>query len=273
MFGEGGSPGQRTRRGPPRPGHRVVAGQLAGSCEERGRLVGRRQVSEDSGHPIVGRGCRGQIQAAARYLRRAERRLRRPARAAGVVAAHPASGHVRRGPEGGSRASRVVGEAGRLLVPLLGLTREVPREGQVRKGQGQVARLDAASVRPLPSPGRPGTHRPPHRTWPASHRWRATGPGQARWRWPGTSTGGEPCRGELAGLGELLGPVLARIVQRPARVPPTDAATVSRLCSASRASPSTTSPGSRGENGRPGGGRGGGRRRRRPAAAGSGPDG
>jgi hypothetical protein len=58
--------------------------------------------------------------------------------AVGVVAAHPASGHVRRGPEGGSR---VVGEAGRLLVALLGLTSEVAREGQVRKGQGQVARL------------------------------------------------------------------------------------------------------------------------------------
>ena len=85
--------------------------------------------------------------------------------AVGVVAAHPARGHVRRGPEGGGRGGRVAGEAGRLLVPLLGLTREVAREGQVRKGQGQLARLHAV-FRLLGCPAQGGPELIGHRIEP-----------------------------------------------------------------------------------------------------------
>ena len=184
-----------------------------------------------------------------RCLRRAGRRRRRPPEAVGVVAAHPARGHVRRGPEGGGRGGRVVGEAGRLLVPLLGLTREVAREGQVRKGQGQVARLDAV-LGSLGCPAQGGPELIGHRIEPGPP---ATGGAR---RVLGKLGGGgqapaqvvSPCRGELTGLGELLGPVLADRLQRPVPGARAAAATASRLWSASRASPSTTSPGSRGGN-------------------------
>lgn len=190
---------------------RVVAGQLARSGQQCGRLVGRRQPSEDAGHPEVGRGRRGQVPSHGRGVPGLVGDVgSRLPEAVGVVATHAAAGHVRRKPQGGSGGSRVVGEDGRLLVPPLSLTRQVAGEGQLRQGQGQGVRLRAV-LRAIrgPAQGRPDVvgHRVEPRPPVTGERRRVLGQLAGGGRAPAQMVRSAGI--ELTGLGELLGPVLA----------------------------------------------------------------
>ena len=148
-----------------RLGGRVVTGQFARPGVQRGRLFWRGQPGEDSGHPVVGRGGRGQVAGRGRDVSGALGGVCGGLpEVVGVVAAHPARGHAGGAPESSGRGSRVVGEDGGLLVAPLGLAGQVTREGQagVATGPGRAPPCGVRVAR-LPTPAQPGGHRPPRR--------------------------------------------------------------------------------------------------------------
>jgi hypothetical protein len=107
-------------------GGRVVAGQLAGSGEQRDGLVGRWQPSVDAGHAEEGCGCCGQVLGSGGGIPGLVCNVRGGLpEVVCVVAAHPARGHLGCAPESSGLGGRVVGERGCLLVAPLGLTGQV----------------------------------------------------------------------------------------------------------------------------------------------------